>query len=102
MKHRLHLVVEPAARERVEKAAFVEIVRDLAVGEVHEFVAVREVINRNDVGHATLVQRAHDVGAYEPGRTGNDVIHVQTRAGERQARDVLMPGLRSPETVPAA
>ena len=71
MEH--HLWTRQLARtDQIEKLGFVEIVRQLAIGEIAELVGVLQVVDGEDVRKATLVQRADVVGAHETRSASHD------------------------------
>src|SRR3982751_3413930 len=77
MEHRAHLPVERAQAELAQEFLFVQIVRDAAIDDVAEFVALREIVDRDDVVFTTLVERPDQVGTDESCRAG-DHDHEQT------------------------
>ncbi len=79
MQDRLHGAVELAFLDALQELVAVEVVGDLAVGEVHEFRAVPHVVDGDDVGHAARVQRLDEVGADEAGGAGDYVVHASLR-----------------------
>src|SRR5574341_2180336 len=83
-----------------EEFVLIDVVRDLAPGEIPELVGVREVVNRDDVGDAAPVQSLDELGADEAGRPRDDVI-VAHFFGNNSARvAAAVPSL--PTTMPAA
>jgi hypothetical protein len=54
--------------DQIEELALVEVVGDLAIGEVAELVGLGQVVDGDDVGDAALVERLDQVGADETGR----------------------------------
>jgi hypothetical protein len=67
----LDTAIELAVLDHVEELVLVEIVGDLAIGEVEELVGARQVVDRDDVGYAALVERLDQVCAYEPAGAGD-------------------------------
>jgi hypothetical protein len=64
-------------QKRLVKILDVQVVRYLKIGQVAKLVALRHVIDRDDVGDATGVQPLDDVTANETGRPGdNDSCHA--------------------------
>ena len=59
-----------------DEFVFVQIMRDVAVGQIFEFLAVAQVIHRHDVADAARVQSFDDVAADKAGGTGYDDGHV--------------------------
>ncbi len=51
---------EIAALEALDELGLVEVIVDLAVDEILEFVGAREVIDGDDALFAALVERLHD------------------------------------------
>ena len=74
--HRLQLAVEVAVGEAVGELVGLEVVGDVAVGEVGELVAGPEAVDRDHVAVAARVQRLHDVGADEARGAGDDDGHA--------------------------
>ena len=66
---------ELEALEPRDELRLVEVVGDLAAGEVAELVGVREVVDRDDLGHAVAVERLDELRADESCRSGDDVVH---------------------------
>ena len=75
MEDRRQVVIEVACDEPRDEFVLVEIVGDLGVGEVHEFVAVLEIIDGDDVGLAAPVEGVDQIGADEAGGAGDDDVH---------------------------
>ena len=78
MEHGFDLAVV-AAGELVIEGIHVDIVGNLQVDQVAEFVTLFEVVHRNDVGHAAGIESGNDVAANETGRAGNhDACHAKS------------------------
>ena len=58
-----------------DEFVFVQIVRNIGLHQIAEFVGTAEVVHRDDVGDAAPVERVHDVAADKAGGTGNDDGH---------------------------
>ena len=71
MEDGFHLA-KVAAGVVVVKHVGVNVIGDLQVGDVAEFVALRQVVDRDDVGDATGVEALDDVAANKAGGAGND------------------------------
>ena len=76
MQHRVDRAVEFARLQRREKVALVDVIGDLAVGQIAELVALGQIVHGDDVGLAALVQRPDQIGADESGRAGDDDVHA--------------------------
>ena len=63
---------QSAAADQFEEVALVEIVGDFAVGQIAELVCPGQVVDRDDVRQALVVERLDVVGADETGCTGHD------------------------------
>ena len=78
MEHRFDLAVV-AGGELVVEGVHIDIVSNLEVHQVTEFVALLEVVDRNDVGHAAGIEPRNDVAANETGRAGDhDTCHTKS------------------------
>ena len=75
MEHGFHRTVETAVVERLHECVLVDVIRDLAIGEIDELVALREVVHGNDVRHTPLIQCFDEIRSDEPGRAGYDEVH---------------------------
>ena len=75
MEHGFGLEGENVLAHLTDKFVFVEIVGDVAVGEVFEFLPVGEVVNGDDVGDAARIECFDDVAADKAGRAGYDDAH---------------------------
>ena len=58
-----------------DEFVFVQIVRNIGLHQIAEFVGTAEVVHRDDVGDAAPVERVHDVAADKAGGAGNDDGH---------------------------
>jgi hypothetical protein len=72
----LDAAVELAVLDQAEEFVLVQVVGDLAIGKVAELVGMRQVIHRDDVGYAPLVERLDQVCADESAGAGDDVVHA--------------------------
>src|SRR5204862_8089251 len=72
------VVLEIAGREAIEKFVALQVVGDVAVGQIPEFVAALQMVDGDDVALPARVQPFHQVGADEAGRAGHDQIHAST------------------------
>ena len=75
MQDGLDTAVEFAVFDQVEEFVLVEEIGDLAISKVAELVGMRQVIHRDDVDYAALVERLDQVCADEPAGAGDDVVH---------------------------
>ncbi len=94
MKHRAHLA-ELAALEALDKLALVEVIADLAVDEVVEFVGARQVVDGDDIVFAALVQALDEVAADEAGSAGNDDGHGRVGSAEPGGSAAITPACRT-------
>ena len=57
-----------------QELVLVEVIGNVAIGEIAKFVAAGEIVDGNDVRFAALVQRLDEIRTDEAGRAGdNDV-----------------------------
>jgi hypothetical protein len=61
-----------ALAHAIDELDLVQVVGDLAVDQVAEFVGAREVVDGEDVALAAIVERLDVVGADETGGAGDD------------------------------
>ncbi|MCY1415176.1 hypothetical protein D9M71_306490 [compost metagenome] len=80
---------EHAAGVAFDEIALVQVVADLAVREVAEFVAFGQVVHRDDVGFATLVERLDQVAADEAGGASDDDAHVGHSVRRMGCRQII-------------
>src|SRR3989338_3066657 len=76
MQHRADQAVEKTFLQFFQEVFLVEIIGDVAIGQVPELVGVLEVVHRDDVVFAALVERLDQVGTDKPGGAGDDVVHL--------------------------
>ena len=74
MEHRLDGPISAFSEELI-KVVGVYVVGDLQVGQVAEFIALGQVVDRDDLADAARIEPAHDVAAYEAGCAGDDHGH---------------------------
>ena len=74
MENRFDLAERAFGKQFVERVG-VDVVGDPQVGQVAEFVALRQVVDGDDVVDAPGVQALDDVAADEPGGTGHNDFH---------------------------
>jgi len=67
--------VEKTIPQFFNEVLFVEIIGDLAIHQIPELVGILEIVHRDDVVLAALVERLDQVGTDKSGGTGDDVIH---------------------------
>ena len=78
MEHGFDLA-EIALGEQVVEHVGVDVVGDLQVGQVAELVALRQVVDGDDVVDAARVQALDDVAADETGSAGDhDACHANS------------------------
>ena len=75
MQDRRQIAIEGAGIQRGAEMLFVEVVGDIAIGEIAEFVGAAEVVDREDVGLPAVVERLDDVRSDKSGRAGDDDLH---------------------------
>ena len=75
MQDRGDVVVEVTVGEPRQKLVLVEIVGDLAIGEIAELVGARQIVDGDDVGLAARVERPDEIRSDEAGGAGDDDVH---------------------------
>ena len=75
VEHGLDTAKGPLGETGVE-AAVVDVVGNAQIGQVAEFVAIGQVIHRDDVLDAAGIQTLDDVAANEAGRAGDHDAHA--------------------------
>src|SRR5581483_9350597 len=93
VEDRVDRALEIAARQALEKIPLVEEVGDRAVDQVAVLVAPGQIVDRDDVGLAARVQRAHEVRADEAGGSGHDVVAHDSAAISSSGRTTVAPNL---------
>ena len=76
MQYRRDVVVEIAVAEAPEEFVLVEVVGDVAVDEVAELVAMRQIVDGENALLAAGVEPLDEIRADESGGTGDDGVHV--------------------------
>ena len=61
MEHRRDVVVEIAVGDAKQKFVLVEVVGNVQAGQIPELVALREIVDGDDVALAARVQRLDEV-----------------------------------------
>src|SRR5690242_16104742 len=69
------VVVEVAFGKPHREFVLVEIIGDLAIDEVAELVALRQIVDGQDLVLATLIEGLDQIGAHESGGPGDHGIH---------------------------
>src|SRR4029079_10236704 len=106
VQHRANLSADPVAADALEEILLVEVIRDLAIGEVGHLVRARQVVDRDDVPDAARIERLHQVRPDESCRPRDDHRHADSpewsaRLASSSARvATAVPSLRT--TIPAA
>src|SRR5574340_512928 len=95
-------VVEFTGFQAFDEFLLVEIIGDLAIDQVAELVRPLQIVDRDDVGDATLVERLDQIGADKAGRAGDDVIHLSSYNDARNSSSVTTAVPSLPTTMPAA
>ena len=75
MEHRFYLA-KLAFGKRFVKHAVVDVVGDLQISQVAKLVAIAQIIDRNDVGDAPLVQTFDNVAADETRSARDNNFHT--------------------------
>ena len=75
MQHRRDQAIEKTLLQFFHEIIFVEIICDLAIDQVPELVGILEIVHRDDVVLAALIERLDQVGTDKSGCAGDDVIH---------------------------
>ena len=75
MKHRLYFA-ELAFGKGLVKHGVVDVVGDVQVCQVAKLLAIAQVIHRNDVGEAPLVQTFDDIAADKARSASHDNFHA--------------------------
>ena len=70
MEHRIDRAEAAFVEPAVERIG-IDVIRDRQVGQVAEFIAVGEIVHRDDLVDSTLVQPSDDVAADEARGSGN-------------------------------
>ena len=83
MENRLHVTVEIAGQQAVEKILLVQIIGDFTIDQIPEFIRPLQVINSDDVLFAPVIERLDDVRTDESGRAGNDGVHENSLLSKR-------------------
>ncbi len=78
MQDRGDVVVEIAGAEPREKFFLVQVIGDLAIGEIAELVRARQIVDGDDVGLAASVEAAHEIRSHKAGGAGDDDVHFCT------------------------
>ncbi len=76
MQHGGDVVLEVAGRDARDEFVLVQVIGDVAVGEVAELVGVAQIVDGDDVGLAARIERTNQVGSDETGGAGDDDVHV--------------------------
>ena len=105
MENSVHVAIKIAGQKLFEKLFLVEIINDLAIDKIPELVGPGQIIDRNDLVHAALVERLDQIGTNKPGSTRHNGVHkfssAQFNAASSSARvTTAVPSL--PTTTPAA
>ena len=75
VRNRGDRAVERAVAELAQKGILVEIVGDVAIDEIDEFVALFQVVDRQHFVFAARIQRLDDVRSDKPGGAGDYDVH---------------------------
>ena len=75
MQDRRQVVFEIAPVEPRHEFVPVEIVGDFGIGEIAEFFAIFQMVDRDDVRLASSIESAHEVRSDEAGSAGDDDVH---------------------------
>ena len=86
VKHGCDVVVEIAVADAEQELVLVEVVGDVAIGEIAKLVAVGEIVDGDDVRFAARVQRLDEIRSDEAGRAGDDDVQDLSSAVVRARR----------------
>ena len=76
MEDRLDLAKRSVGEQLIERCG-VHVVRDLQIDQVAKLVALRQIIDRDDVGDAARIEPLDDIAANKAGSPGdNDSGHA--------------------------
>ena len=75
VQHGANLAELPAT-EAIEKIVFVQVVSDIAVGQVAKLVAVSQIVDGDDIGFITLVEGLNQVATDKTGGAGHNDSHA--------------------------
>ena len=75
MEDGFYFAVGTVCKEFIEKV-LVDIVCNLQIGQVDKLVALREVVDRDDVVNTACVQAFDDVAANKSCSSGDDNLHA--------------------------
>ena len=81
MQYRGDVVVEIAFLEAPEKFVLIEVVGDVAIDEVAEFVPMRQIVDGENALLASGVEPLHEIRADESRSTSDDRVHVDSYYG---------------------
>src|SRR5689334_22177133 len=77
VEHDVEVVVEVAIHDAEQEFVLVDVIGNVAIGEVAKLVALRQVVDGDDVALAALVERLHEIRADEAGRAGHHRVHAR-------------------------
>lgn len=75
MQNGIDLAIKVTSLQTRQKVTLVKVIADLAIDQVMKLGGIGQVIDRNDVGDTTLIERLDDIGAYKSCSTGNEDRH---------------------------
>src|SRR5574343_1078582 len=76
MEDGIDLAVEMPGLDAVDEIVLVEVIDNIATGQIPELAGRGQIVDGDDVPKTALVECLDDVGADEASRTGNDDIHA--------------------------
>ena len=90
MQDGFDVAVEIAGHQTLEEFVFVDVINNLTIDKVFEFVRFAQIIDGDNLAHTALVERLDKIGADKARCAGNDRVHgftsIQFIAMPRQAR----------------
>jgi len=80
MENGIHGTVKLTILDQLQELVLVQIVGNFAVGEVLELVRLAQVIDRDNVLYAAIIQRLDQIGTDKSAGSGDNVIaHENSR-----------------------
>ena len=76
MQHRGDQTIKKSFLQLFQEVFLVEVIGDFAIHQILELVCVLQIIHRDDVVLAALVECLDQIGTDKSGCAGDDVIHM--------------------------
>src|SRR6476659_150909 len=86
MQHGGDVVIEVTIAEPGQELILVEVIGDLAIGEIVEFLAASHVIDGDDRSLAAVIERLDQIGSDESGSAGDDDVHATLLQAQKTVR----------------